>query len=134
MHNWPSASVASIQQAYSWFYQLATMLEADAQHCRRIACFGASAVWLCVDNIASLEAETISIADEMNKLLDGDYGCLDAGDKSMVQGMVSFSFGCRDSSFSSLFFSFWKKKAKAISRVLGDSINSQLCVDGISPG
>ncbi|KAK5627036.1 hypothetical protein RRF57_002751 [Xylaria bambusicola] len=88
IHDWPSASVESIKEAYSWFYQLWAPLEADAQHCRRIACFGMSAVWLCADSLGFQKPNSVRIADEMNGLLDGDNGCLDKGDKTMVQGMV----------------------------------------------
>ncbi|KAI0522105.1 hypothetical protein F5B22DRAFT_643128 [Xylaria bambusicola] len=88
IHGWPSASVDSIKQAYSWFYQLWAPLEADAQHCRRIACFGTSAVWLCADSLGFQKPNSVRIADEMNGLLDGDNGCLDKGDKTKVQGMV----------------------------------------------
>ncbi|KAI0424029.1 hypothetical protein F5Y09DRAFT_354058 [Xylaria sp. FL1042] len=89
LHNWPSASVGSIKEAYSWFYQLWAPLEADAQHCRRIACFGASAVWLCADSLDYQNPNSVTIADKMNDLLDGDHGCLDEGDSSMVQGQWS---------------------------------------------
>ncbi|KAI0805441.1 hypothetical protein GGR55DRAFT_680999 [Xylaria sp. FL0064] len=88
LHNWPSASVASIKEAYSWFYQLWAPLEADAQRCSRIACFGASAVWLCADSLDYQKPNSVKIADKMNDLLDGDNGCLDDGDSSMVQGQV----------------------------------------------
>ncbi len=89
LHNWPSASVKSIKEAYSWFYQLWAPLEADAQHCRRIACFGVSGVWLCADSLDYQKPNSVKIADKMNELLDGDNGCLDKGDSSMVQGQVS---------------------------------------------
>ncbi|KAI1276380.1 hypothetical protein F5Y07DRAFT_366562 [Xylaria sp. FL0933] len=88
LHNWTSASVESIKEAYSWFYQLWAPLEADAQHCRRVACFGASAVWLCADSLDYQKPNSVKIADKMNDLLDGDNGCLDEGDTSMVQGQV----------------------------------------------
>ncbi|KAI1299709.1 hypothetical protein F5Y03DRAFT_408659 [Xylaria venustula] len=88
LHDWPSASVESIKEAYSWFYQLWTPLEADAQHCRRIACFGVSAVWLCADSLDYQNPNSVSVADKMNELLDGNNGCLDAGDSSMVQGQI----------------------------------------------
>ncbi|KAI0975718.1 hypothetical protein F4678DRAFT_279587 [Xylaria arbuscula] len=88
LHNWPSASVESIKEAYSWFYQLWSPLEADAQQCRRIACFGVSAVWLCADSLDYQNPNSVSIADKMNELLDGNDGCLDAGDSSMVQGQI----------------------------------------------
>lgn len=79
----------SIKQAYSWFYSLWAPLEADAQHCRRVACFGTSGVWLCADSLGFQTANSVVIADKMNDLLDGDHGCLDEGDKTKVQGMVS---------------------------------------------
>ncbi|KAI1819310.1 hypothetical protein F4861DRAFT_544039 [Xylaria intraflava] len=93
LHNWPSASVDSIKQAYSWFYQILTPLEADAQHCRRIACYGVSAVWLCADSLGYKSPNSMSIADKMNDLLDGDHGCLDPGNKDMVQGQAFTSDG-----------------------------------------
>ncbi|GAP89958.2 hypothetical protein SAMD00023353_4400670 [Rosellinia necatrix] len=46
LHDWPPAAVASVREAYAWFYELWAPLEADAQRCRRAACFGRSAVWL----------------------------------------------------------------------------------------
>ncbi|GAW15403.1 hypothetical protein ANO14919_048120 [Xylariales sp. No.14919] len=93
LHSWPSASVASIKQAYSLFYQLWAPLEADAQHCRRIACFGNSGVWLCADSLDYKNINSVVIADKMNELLDGDNGCLDRGNKNMVQGQVFTSEG-----------------------------------------
>ncbi|KAI0875270.1 hypothetical protein GGS24DRAFT_499994 [Hypoxylon argillaceum] len=93
LHNWPSASVDSIKQAYSWFYQLWAPLEADAQQCRRIACFGSSAVWLCADTLGYQSVNSVKIADEMNDLLDGNTGCLDKGNKNMVQGQKFTSAG-----------------------------------------
>ncbi|KAI1361232.1 hypothetical protein F5Y08DRAFT_348128 [Xylaria arbuscula] len=87
LHGWPSADVDSIKQAYSWFYELWAPLEADAQQCRRVACFGTSAVWLCADSLGFKKENSVKIADKMNDLLDGDHGCLDAGDKTKVQGM-----------------------------------------------
>ncbi|KAI0447213.1 hypothetical protein F4803DRAFT_500081 [Xylaria telfairii] len=93
LHNWPSASVDSIKEAYSWFYQLWAPLEADAQQCRRIACFGTSAVWLCADSLDYKNINSVRIADKMNDLLDGDHGCLDADNTSMVQGQVFTSEG-----------------------------------------
>ncbi|KAJ8129190.1 hypothetical protein O1611_g4442 [Lasiodiplodia mahajangana] len=93
IHNWPSASVDSIKQAYSWFYQLWAPLEADAQQCRRIACFGDSAVWMCADTLGYQSINSVRIADQMNDLLDGDHGCLDPGNKNMVQGMKFTSEG-----------------------------------------
>ncbi|KAI0187976.1 hypothetical protein EV127DRAFT_513267 [Xylaria flabelliformis] len=89
LHNWPSASVESIKEAYSWFYQLWAPLEADAQHCRRIACFGTSGVWLCADSLDYQNVNSVKIADKMNDLLDGDHGCLDKDNSNMVQGQVS---------------------------------------------
>ncbi|KAI0398670.1 hypothetical protein F4802DRAFT_603781 [Xylaria palmicola] len=86
--NFPSASVDSIKKAYDWFYTLWAPLEADAQHCRRIACFDSSAVWLCADSLSYQNPNSVTIADKMNELLDGDYGCLDKGNPSMVQGQV----------------------------------------------
>ncbi|KAI1423858.1 hypothetical protein F5Y12DRAFT_797899 [Xylaria sp. FL1777] len=88
LHNWPSASVESVRQAYSWFYQLWAPLEADAQHCRRVACFGVSAVWLCADSLGYQKPNSVKVADKMNELLDGNNGCLDAGNPRMVQGQV----------------------------------------------
>ncbi|KAI0542664.1 hypothetical protein GGR58DRAFT_496767 [Xylaria digitata] len=88
LHNWPSASVDSVKEAYSWFYDLWAPLEADAQQCRRIACFGESAVWLCADSLGYKNVNSVTIADKMNELLDGNNGCLDSGNKSMVQGQV----------------------------------------------
>ncbi|KAI0487361.1 hypothetical protein F4859DRAFT_464697 [Xylaria cf. heliscus] len=88
LHNWPSASVESIKEAYSWFYQLWAPLEADAQHCRRIACFGTSGVWLCADSLDFKKINSVTIADKMNDLLDGDHGCLDQDNSSMVQGQI----------------------------------------------
>ncbi|KAI1178870.1 hypothetical protein F4777DRAFT_593543 [Nemania sp. FL0916] len=88
LHDWPGAAVESIKQAYSWFYQIASPLEADAQHCRRVACYGSSAVWLCADSLDHKSINSIRIADEMNKLLDGDHGCLVNGNKNVVQGQV----------------------------------------------
>ncbi|TGJ83353.1 hypothetical protein E0Z10_g5428 [Xylaria hypoxylon] len=98
LHDWPSASVDSIKQAYSWFYQLWAPLEADAQHCRRIACFGDSGVWLCADSLDYKNVNSVTIADKMNELLDGDNGCLDKGNKNLVQGQVSLGLD-----FSELF-------------------------------
>ncbi|RYC61808.1 hypothetical protein CHU98_g4417 [Xylaria longipes] len=88
LHNWPSASVESIKEAYSWFYQLWAPLEADAQHCRRVACFGTSGVWLCADSLDYKSINSVKIADKMNDLLDGDHGCLDKDNSSMVQGQI----------------------------------------------
>ncbi|KAI0105728.1 hypothetical protein GGR51DRAFT_560201 [Nemania sp. FL0031] len=93
IHNWPSADVDSIKQAYSWFYQLWAPFEADAQHCNRIACFGDSAVWMCADTLGFQSINSVRIADEMNDLLDGDHGCLDAGNKNKVEGMKFTSEG-----------------------------------------
>ncbi|KAI3340969.1 hypothetical protein F4824DRAFT_486847 [Ustulina deusta] len=93
LHNWPSASVKSIKEAYSWFYQLWAPLEADAQHCRRIACFGVSGVWLCADSLDYQKPNSVKIADKMNELLDRDSGCLDKGDSSMVQGQYGILLG-----------------------------------------
>ncbi|KAI1744557.1 hypothetical protein F4680DRAFT_405241 [Xylaria scruposa] len=93
LHNWPSASVESIKEAYSWFYQLWAPLEADAQHCRRIACFGTSGVWLCADSLDYQNVNSVKIADKMNDLLDGDHGCLDKDNSNMVQGQVFTSEG-----------------------------------------
>ncbi|KAI1110381.1 hypothetical protein F5Y14DRAFT_365147 [Nemania sp. NC0429] len=88
LHDWPSASVESIKEAYSWFYQLWAPFEADAQQCRRIACFGTSGVWMCADSLGYQNINSVTIADQMNNLLDGDHGCLDAGNKNMVQGQI----------------------------------------------
>ncbi|KAI0458460.1 hypothetical protein F5B21DRAFT_459792 [Xylaria acuta] len=88
IHNWPSASVESVKEAYSWFYQLWAPLEADAQHCRRVACFDTSGVWLCADSLDYKNINSVKIADKMNDLLDGDHGCLDKDNPSMVQGQV----------------------------------------------
>ncbi|KAI1184200.1 hypothetical protein F5B17DRAFT_433841 [Nemania serpens] len=93
LHDWPSASVDSIKEAYSWFYQLWAPFEADAQQCRRIACFGTSGVWMCADSLNYQNINSVRIADEMNDLLDGDHGCLDAGNKNMVQGQIFTSEG-----------------------------------------
>ncbi|KAI0862865.1 hypothetical protein F4860DRAFT_512462 [Xylaria cubensis] len=93
LHNWPSASVESVKEAYSWFYQLWAPLEADAQHCRRIACFGTSGVWLCADSLDYQNVNSVKIADKMNDLLDGDHGCLDKDNSNMVQGQVFTSEG-----------------------------------------
>ncbi|KAI1818513.1 hypothetical protein GGS20DRAFT_594455 [Poronia punctata] len=93
IHNWPSASVSSIKQAYSWFYEIASDLGADAQQCRRIACFDSSAVWFCADSLDYKYPNSVLIADTVEPLLDEDYGCLDAGDKNMVQGQMFTSDG-----------------------------------------
>ncbi|KAI3327182.1 hypothetical protein HD806DRAFT_385251 [Xylariaceae sp. AK1471] len=93
IHGWPSAEVASIKEAYSWFYQLWAPLGADAQQCRRIACFGTSGVWLCANSLDYKYPNSVTIADKMNELLDGDNGCLDEGNPSMVQGQVFTSDG-----------------------------------------
>ncbi|KAF2970506.1 hypothetical protein GQX73_g3045 [Xylaria multiplex] len=88
LHNWPSASVDSVKEAYSWFYTLWSEMEADAQQCRRIACFGESAVWMCADSLGYKNVNSVTIADKMNELLDGNNGCLDKGNKSLVQGQI----------------------------------------------
>ncbi|KAI0203285.1 hypothetical protein F4808DRAFT_418078 [Astrocystis sublimbata] len=88
IHDWPSASVESIKGIYDWFYQLWAPFEADAQQCRRIACQGTSAVWMCADSLDYQNINSVRIADKMNDLLDGDHGCLDKDNKDLVQGMV----------------------------------------------
>ncbi|KAI1433705.1 hypothetical protein GGR50DRAFT_475142 [Xylaria sp. CBS 124048] len=93
LHNWPSASVDSVKQAYSWFYELISPLEADGQQCRRIACYGTSGVWLCADSLGYESPNSVTIADQMNDLLDGDHGCLDEDNKNMVQGQIFSSDG-----------------------------------------
>ncbi|KAI2622092.1 hypothetical protein GGS21DRAFT_535191 [Xylaria nigripes] len=93
IHNWPSASVKSIKDAYDWFYQLWAPFEADAQHCRRIACYGDSGVWLCADSLQYQNPNSVSIADAMNYLLNSNYGCLDKGNSSKVQGQYFTSDG-----------------------------------------
>jgi len=91
IHDWPYADVAAIREAYSWFYDLVADLGADAQCCRRVACFDTSGVWVCADSLDYKYPNSVVIADTMNPLMDGDNGCLDPNDKTKVQGQVRYT-------------------------------------------
>ncbi|KAI8627026.1 hypothetical protein F5Y19DRAFT_444041 [Xylariaceae sp. FL1651] len=93
IHNWPSAAVAPLHDAYSWMYQLESELSASGQQCHRYWCKDCAAVWLCNENLGWIGKNSIVIADHMNALFDGDNGCLDKGNSNMVQGQVSDSEG-----------------------------------------
>ncbi|KAI1131013.1 hypothetical protein F5Y10DRAFT_234453 [Nemania abortiva] len=48
---------------------------------------------MCADTLGYQNINSVRIADEMNDLLDGDHGCLDAGNKNLVQGQKFTSEG-----------------------------------------